>query len=511
MEHNIHPKRLILFIALALIILACMCGPGSLLATQTPLPAAPQEPTESPAPTEFIPTDTPVVEEVVTPTVESEVISLQPDVPWLIISTTDGLWGVNMDGTNPVLLVQKPYSDIDLHRAISSPAHKIAVLTSGQDYYHDLALQVISLPDGKVSKLIQLTTKDTEPGTDASPGDPSLEAMRAIADQPSYAWSPDGKKLAFTAALDKPEADIYVYDLESQNIQKVSQDDGQDFSPSWSPDGKSILYFEAESFGTGAGYIMKGFWLAAADGSGSRLLETLKSSGEQILGWRDTETAVLTSWDAMNGTNQLRLYNIHTDKQTILNKGPISGAAIATGIGDDAGAILFSADTGLYLLPAGKTQSQKLTGEKVSSYGYPTAIRWQEEGRIFIVHFDEGKLSTFMADGSQQQDAPFNPSLGTLDVSSFGLIWGWTNKGGETEGAWISGPGLTTNEILNGPASNPNWNIDNDLLFFVGQDLYKATFDSFYTDPAPVASLTGDVLDAVWMGFSEALDIKYGP
>jgi hypothetical protein len=511
MFHNIHQKWVSLIAVLAIIILACMCGPGSLLATQTPLPAAPQEPTKSPAPTEFIPTDTPIVEEVGTPTAESVGINLQAEVPWLIISTSDGLWAVNKDGTNPVLLVQKSYSDIDLHRSISSRAHKVAVLVSGQDGYHDLALQVISLPDGKVTNLIKLTNKDTEPDANAGPGDPGLEAMRAIADQPSYAWSPDGKKLAFTAALDKPEADIYIYDLDSQNIQKVSQGDGQDFSPSWSPDEKSILYFEADSFGTGAGYSMKGFWLAAADGSGSKLLDSPKNGGGQILGWRDPETAVLTSWDAMNGTNLLRLYNIHTKKQTILNNGPVSGAAVATGIGDDAGAILYSTDAGLYLLPPGKMQPQKLTGDKVSSYGYPTAIRWKEEGRIFIVHFDGGKLSTFMADGTQQQDAPFNPSLGTLEVGSFGLIWGWTNKGGETEGAWISGPGLATTEILNGPASNPNWNIDNDLLFFVGQDLYRATFSSFYTDPALVASLTGDILDTAWMGFSEALDIKYGP
>ena len=141
---------------------------------------------------------------------------------------------------------------------------------------------------------------------------------------------------------------------------------------------------------------------------------------------------------------------------------------------------------------------RSLRSEKAVSYGYPIAIRWQEEGRIFIVHFDGGNLSTFLPDGSQRQDAPFNPSTGTLNVSSFGLIWGWTDKGSENEGAWISGPGLTSTQILNGPAAHPVWNIDNDLLFFVGQDLYRATFNRFYTDPAPVASLTGDVLDAAW-------------
>ncbi len=500
MEHHIYPRQLGLITILFLFVIACTCGPSALLVTPTATPftetsqaTVPSASTQPPA------SNTTNIE------------GLQPDAPWLIVSTTDGLWSANMDGTNLVPLIQKSYLDIDLRRAVSSPAHQIAVLTSGSDYFHDLALNVISLPSGQLHKLTDLTTPATKPSANASPGDPILDAMRAIAEQPSYAWSPDGKKLAFIAALDKPKADVYVYDMGSGKIQKVSQDDGQDFWPTWSADGKSILYFEAEAFGSGAGIAMKGIWLAAADGSGSELLETSKSGGEQMLGWRDEETAVLTSWDAASGTTHLRLYNIRTRKQTTLSQGQVFGAAVATGISDDAGAVLYGQEDGLYLLPPGNAQPQKLTDERVSQVGFPPSIRWQEEGRIFIVHFEGGNLSTFMADGSQRQDAPFNPSTGSLDASSFGLIWGWTSKGGESEGAWISGPGLETVQILKEPATAPAWNIDNDLLFFVGHDLYRATFNSHYTDTAPVAPLTGDVLEAAWLGFDEALNKKYSP
>jgi hypothetical protein len=511
MDKNTRQKRIILSVILPVLIMACMCNPTSLLPAITPSPAVSTPETAVP-PTELSPTetDTPTVEEVVQPTVASGVEGLQPDVPWLIISTDDGLWVANMDGSNLVKLAEKSYFEIDLQRAISSPAHKIAVLTSAQDYYHKIALQLISLPGGEVIKTIELSTVDTEPGTDSAPGDSNLEAMRAVAEQSSYTWSPDGTKLAFTAALDNPNADIYVYDLESQDIQKISDDTGQDFLPSWSPDGKSILYFEAEGFGTGAGYAMSGIWLAAADGSGAKKLATPASSGEQLLGWRDNETAVLTSWSPANGTNQLRLYNIHNKKQTVLVKGAVSGAAVATGIEADSGAILYASEDGLFVLPPSETTPQKLSTEKISSYGYPAAISWQADGRIFIVHSEGGVISTFMADGSQRIDPPFNSSGGTLEVSSFGLIWGWTNKGGENEGAWTSGPGMADTQVFSGPASNPNWNIDNDLLFFVGQDLYRTTFDSYYSDAAKVGSLTGNVMDTAWMGFGEALDIKYG-
>lgn len=512
MDKNTRHKKVILGVTLAILVTACMCSPASLLAVRTPSPeisspeAADTPPIMSPTDTEPSPD-----EEADQASVEPAFEGLQPDVPWLIVSTEDGLWAANMDGSSLVKLADKTYYEINLQRAVSSPAHKIAVLTSAEDYYHQLALQVISLPSGEIIKTIDLTTVDTEQEADSVPGDPIREAMRAVAEQSSFAWSPDGTKLAFTAALDNPNADIYVYELESQSIIKVSEDDGQDYWPSWTPDGKSILYFEAEGFGTGAGYAMSGIWLAEADGSGVKKLSTPTSSGEQLIGWRDHETAVLTSWSPVYGTCNLRLYNIRTQKQTILVEGAVMGAAVATGIEADAGSILFGSEDGLFVLPPGAASPQKLSVEQVSSYGYPAAIRWQEEGRVFIVHFDDGVISTFMADGTERTDPPFNSSSGSLDVSSFGLIWGWTNSGGENEGAWTSYPQIEGMQIFSGPATHPNWNIDNDLLFFVGHDLYRATFDQYYSDPAPVASLTGNVIDTAWLGFSEALDNKYGP
>ncbi len=510
MNDKHYQKKVILCVLSAMLVVACMCSPTTLLPANTPPPevSAPKtEPTQAGiSPTQ---TDAPPAEALIPSPIASEAQGLQAEVPWLIVSTDDALWAANMDGSNLVKLTEKTTTAIDLQRAISSSAHKIAVLTSAQDAYHMLTLLIISLPDGNVIERINLTTPETEPSAEASPGDSSLEAMRAVSEQSSYAWSADGTQLAFTAALDNPNADIYVYDLQSQEIRKVSEDDGQDYLPTWSPDGKFILFFEAEGFGTGAGYAMSGIWLAAADGSNTQKLATPTSSGEQLIGWRDNETVVLTSWSPAFGPSQLRLVNIRTQEQTILVEGAVSGAAVASGIEADSGAVLYGTEDGLFVLPPAAAAPQKLSDELVSSYGYPAAIRWQEEGRIFILHFENGGIATYMADGSQRTDPPINLSGGTLEVSSFGLIWGWTNQGAENEGAWISGQGMTDAQVWSGPASNPNWNIDNDLLFFVGQELYRATFNSTYSDAAPVGSLSGTIRDTAWMGFNEALDKKY--
>ena len=506
-----HQRRLILSAILLLFVTAC--SPTALPVTSTPnIPQA----TASPVPTKVLASNTPSAisspsstatpKNTATPTLEPRVKGLQQKPPWLIISAQDGLWAANVDGSNLASLLEKSYERIDLHQAISPAAHQIAVLTGDQDDSRSLALQIIFLPDGGLYKVTDLISQDTQ--LDAN-------AIQAVLKGPSYAWSPDGNQLAFVGALDGPNADVYVYDMVSRKIQKVSQDDGQDFSPAWSPDGTSILYFETDSFGPGAEVPVKGIWLAAADGSGSELLESSESAGEQMLGWRDAETAVLVSRKPDSAVARLRMYNIHSHEQTVLQEGGVFGAAVATGIKQDSGAILYSKSDGLYLLRPGSTEPEKLSGQKVLRSDYSPSIRWQSDGRIFIVQFKGGNLSTFTTFtgndsyvGSDPQEAPFNPSNGTLDVSSFGLIWGWTKKDGNGGGVWISGPGMETTRILQKPAALPIWSLDNNLLFFSGRDLYHTTFP-LYTDAALIASLSSDVLDATWLGFDAAFHNKY--
>lgn len=54
-------------------------------------------------------------------------------------------------------------------------------------------------------------------------------------------FSPDGKLVAFDSDRDESEGNIFVLDLSTKGVKQISHEDWAD-RPSWSPDGKSLIY-----------------------------------------------------------------------------------------------------------------------------------------------------------------------------------------------------------------------------------------------------------------------------
>ncbi len=471
------PKKFLIAFAVLLIGMACLCN-GLSFMPQSPT-AVPQQP--------VTPTDTPQVAPVPT------------SGPWLLISTESGLWRANPDGSNATQIWRGDFWQADLARAIQPGGTQVVLLTSDADRYHHLALNLLSLPDGQFQKITDLTTSQTEPGPDAMPGETAFEAMRAIADNISFAWSPDGTKLAFIGVLDGPTAEVYLYDTITNMITRVSTDDAQNFWPSWSPDGQHILFFGADGFGTGAGYAMRGVWSANGDGSNVTWLYETTGSGEELVGWRDAQTAVLDSWNPMCGSGNLRLYNIVTTEETILQADCFNSAAAGAWNGTDPSPVMFSTSDGVYFLAGNSFQVQKVSDKPAGQ------VRWDTPGYMFVARFDDGSISTvYSSDATQIYDAPFTAPSGRADVTMYGLIWAWTDAGDELEGVWITGPGIEIGQVFNGSAYAPLWDLHNNLLFFssseLGTDVYRTTFDAYYQDVTLVAHFDETVQGAAWVG-----------
>ncbi|HOI03265.1 MAG TPA: DPP IV N-terminal domain-containing protein, partial [Dermatophilaceae bacterium] len=84
-----------------------------------------------------------------------------------------------------------------------------------------------------------------EPGIGKTLRELRFEQLGQIA---SPAWSPDGKRLAFVG-LAGGWSDLYVYDLASASLARLTRDGFGDLHPAWSPDGRSIV-FATDRFST---------------------------------------------------------------------------------------------------------------------------------------------------------------------------------------------------------------------------------------------------------------------
>ena len=65
-------------------------------------------------------------------------------------------------------------------------------------------------------------------------------------------WSPDGRRIAFLGQTSEVGYDIFVKNLETGRIHRVTRD-GRSYHPGWSPDGRWIVYSNgrAEGWETG--------------------------------------------------------------------------------------------------------------------------------------------------------------------------------------------------------------------------------------------------------------------
>jgi Tol biopolymer transport system component len=72
-------------------------------------------------------------------------------------------------------------------------------------------------------------------------GSNPASVFNSAADDGFVAWSPDGERIAFRSHNDD-NWDLYVIDLDSSTLTRLTDNPGDDFDQSWSPDGWHIAF-----------------------------------------------------------------------------------------------------------------------------------------------------------------------------------------------------------------------------------------------------------------------------
>ena len=91
----------------------------------------------------------------------------------------------------------------------------------------------------------------------------------------SPSWSPDGKRIAFSSNRDGnfENFQIYVMDADGANPQRLTNNDFYDAQPSWSPDGKRIVFWsKRDGHFIGEGGLSSEIYVIDADGKNTRRL-----------------------------------------------------------------------------------------------------------------------------------------------------------------------------------------------------------------------------------------------
>jgi Tol biopolymer transport system component/DNA-binding SARP family transcriptional activator len=181
--------------------------------------------------------------------------------------------------------------DLERRRVVGSPVTLLGGVTAAY-----------LSPDGS---LIYSRTRQRQQVVLATPG----RASQVILGEPRrYLWprlSPDGKRLALTIG-DGPRNDIWVYDMPSGPLVRITTDGVLNRRVEWTPDGRNLIYVSDRG-------PKNALWIQPADGSGSARIFFSLPDAEVNEGILSNDGEVLVYQRDATGAGELWHRRMHGD------------------------------------------------------------------------------------------------------------------------------------------------------------------------------------------------------
>jgi len=465
-------RFLIFIVVLGLLLISCGLitddPPAEAIAiTNTVTPAQKSEPVAEELPAKSSPNVSPTTEPVPVVTHEVQRIPdrhLSIEGPWWVFSTEAGFYAINTDGSGLTQFSQGKVNSRYSHQILAAPSGGHLAYITGKG--SEITLSITDL-----SGRALVSEKSLFLGEDEL----DMEALRAVLENQSFSFSPDGQFFAFMGAIEGPTSDLYLYSLDSYETSRLTDGPSQAYQPVWSPDGRYIVHTGVSAFGTGAGANIVGIWAVRTDDFEVLSLYDPSGSGsERIIGWVDNQTFVVHSWDAVCGSKNLRTFNIESKQSSVL--WPESFRSVGfdqlnavTVLSSNGGNCSPADGAGIYRVPTDGSAPMRILEETG-----PLVI-WSQEANLFLASGNFG--SWFIAIDSSGQfidlDKPFEANVfPAVAPGSRDLAW-------PGESLWI-GPllGSIDNpplEIFNEPVYTVTWTPDgHSVIFFADSGLYIA-------------------------------------
>lgn len=374
----------------------------------------------------FTPTvPTPVAEATLTPTLTPTPL-VEGNGPWLVYAVPNGAglaaYDINAKVTIEIDLPEPILAD-DLNRGYAPNKRALFIRAGSAINTDELALYRIDLPSCEascksfeVSRVSPLLSLSLQRQIVNQEGTRAIDALTMVTRPDGLAWSPDGRFLAFTAALNNETSNLYVFDTLNDRVDRVNRYISQNASPVWAPDSSWLIsqelthnpYVEDWRAAVVAGLLIPSFI-----NQDNIYTPPTNSREEVFVGWRNVETFISYSL-TVDGPQLLRQVTSDKLQESIIYEGRFKQVAFDPGSGVLAfilshdSAIAQGMSGGIYRLLPGSTALHLQQG------GNWNTLTWDPAG-MFVTASLQGVM-LFTPEG----ESLFLPNQGNASLSPNG-------------------------------------------------------------------------------------------
>lgn len=417
------------------------------------------------------PTNTPLPP---TPTAEP----LSQSGPWLVFYNfgDDNYYAVNHDGTG-ITKIEIPHTDRGTMVG-SAFGGRFAYTTEYSDIpVWDTEIVIVRLPEVSVETSFRIIGRAQWSELDVFAFMDINEVCQTMA------WSPDGRYLAFNAAIDGPTADLYLYDTTNKHYSRLSSGSTNSSDPVWSPDGSSIAYLGIGSYEYGLN--VQSVWSTDLLGQHTRLFDG-RSEPYMPLQWVNDRVILLEHWNDIYDPIGLYTVNIKKTGKTLVYDGYFTDTAVDDKTGKVALVLGIEDDAYQSDIVIVSTLANDPSPVLLSTEGNILSLEWSSSLQRFVAGTEE-QVILFDLQGTITRFIPHGGVASVSPDGTWAAIYNQSNN--KKQMTLVSLRTGVKASYKTGTIDEISWAPDSTGVFFISGNVlsYLATTPWFYDSPTQIS------------------------